>query len=194
MPYAAIARTVMAASGASVRARGPSLEHSLKTTVNLHGKFDLPLESSFGHLVRSIYRMQAALLQARLAEDGVSFGCWYFLRVLWTEDLITQRELSSRTGVNEATTRTAVDRMEKEKLVTRRTDATDRRKRFIRLTPRARELEPSLIAFADELNNRMLEPLQATERAAFLRQLHDVHDHVRQLASRVGDESGVDQV
>lgn len=158
----------------------------------LHGDFNLPLESSFGHLVRSIYRMQAQMLQTRLAEDGISFGCWYFLRVLWAEDMITQRELSLRTGVNEATTRTAVDRMEAEKLVTRRTDAKDRRKRFVRLTPRARALEPSLIEFADHLNNVMLEPVPSNEKAQFLRLLHDIHDHLRGLAAS-SDGSGIDQ-
>lgn len=166
----------------------------MKTPVKLHGEFTLPLENSFGHLVRSIYRMQGQHLQARLAEDGISFGCWYFLRVLWLEDMITQRELSLRTGVNEATTRTAVDRMEAEKLVTRRVDAKDRRKRYIRLTPRARELKPTLIKFADDLNTMMLLPLSGDEKSTFLRHLHDVHDHVRTLVMERDEPTGIDHV
>ncbi len=151
--------------------------------VQLGGGMELRLDSSFGHLIRTIHRQQAQLLQARLAEDGISWGCWYFLRVLWNEDMITQRELSLRTGVNEATTRTAVDRMEAEDLVTRQLDATDRRKRFIRLTSRAKELKPGLIKFADELNGRILEALPAESRQDFLLQLVKLHDHILSITS-----------
>lgn len=160
--------------------------------VSLGGGMELPLESSLGHLVRTIHRVQAQLLQARLAEDGISLGCWYFLRVLWNGDMITQRELSQRTGVNEATTRTAVDRMEAEKLVTRKLDSADRRKRFIRLSARAKELEPALIAFADELNERILEVLPADDRRAFLLQLVRIHDGIRLLTAGSKGESGID--
>jgi DNA-binding MarR family transcriptional regulator len=112
----------------------------------------LPLETSFGYLVREIHRMQARLLQDDLATHGVSGGCWYFLRVLWNEDALTQRELSVRTGVNEATARIAVDRMETEKLVVREQDRHDRRKWIVRLTMRGRNLEPELISLAVKLN------------------------------------------
>ncbi len=153
----------------------PGTQHSAKTT--------LPFESSFGHLVRSIHRMQGHLLQLRLAEDGVSLGCWYFLRVLWEEDMITQRELSIRTGVNEATTRTAVDRMESQSLVTRRNDPRDRRKRYIELTDRARGLEPTLIDFADHLNRSILDILPPEEQEKLIGDLSRIHDHVKALVA-----------
>ena len=146
-------------------------------------RVELPLENSFGHLIRSIHRLQAELLRARLSEDGISLGCWYFLRVLWNEDMITQRELSLRTRVNPATTRTAVDRMEAEKLVNRMNDASDRRKRFIRLTKRAEELEPSLISFADKLNNQILEILPKDKQKELLVHLRKIHDHIKSLAA-----------
>ena len=43
-------------------------------------------------------------LQRRLAEHGVSFGHWTFLRILWERDGLTQRELSDEAGVMEPTT------------------------------------------------------------------------------------------
>jgi DNA-binding MarR family transcriptional regulator len=173
--------------------------HFLKSKTKSHGRrkptsharVQLPLESSFGHLIRSIHRLQAQLLRARLAEDGVSLGCWYFLRVLWNEDMITQRELSLRTRVNQATTRTAVDRMEAERLVNRMNDPKDRRKRFIRLTERAKELEPSLISFADRLNNQILEILPKDKQKELLVHLRKIHDHIQSLAA---NESGFDKL
>lgn len=155
---------------------------------------ELPFASSFGHLVRSIYRLQSQLLQARLAEDGVSIGCWYFLRVLWEEDMITQRELSQRTGLNEATTRTGVDRMEDEDLVVRITDPKDRRKRYIQTTARAKSLEPKLVGFADELNVKVLQPIPKGEQKAFMTNLAAVHAHLEKMAANSKGGSGIDEV
>lgn len=166
----------------------------MKRKVKLDGGMELPLESSLGHLIRTIHRMQAQLLQARLAEDGISLGCWYFLRVLWHGDMITQRELSLRTGVNEATTRTAVDRMEAEDLVARKLDATDRRKRFIGLTTRAQDLKPVLIEFADDLNKRILDVLPAGDRRDFLLDLVQIHDHIRSMTAGLKAENGLDNL
>ncbi len=157
-------------------------------------RIGLPFETSFGHLVRSIHRRQAELLRARLSEDGVSLGCWYFLRVLWDEDMISQRELSLRTGLNQATTRTAVDRMEAEKLVNRIHDPKDRRKWFIRLTVRATVLKPTLIGFADDLNNKILKIVPKTAQMDLLLYLNKIHDHLRSLAVDSKTESGIDKL
>lgn len=56
------------------------------------------------HLVRDAARALGRLLSVRLTEHDVSFGHWSFLRVLWVEDGLTQRELSERFGVMEPTT------------------------------------------------------------------------------------------
>ncbi len=44
---------------------------------------------------------------------GLKRGQWYFLRVLWTEDGLSQRELSARVGTMEPTTVIALRSMER---------------------------------------------------------------------------------
>ena len=56
----------------------------------------------------------------RLAEHGVSFGHWTFLRILWEGDGLTQRELSEQAGVMEPTTFSALKTMERLGYVARR--------------------------------------------------------------------------
>ena len=51
------------------------------------------------HLVRDAGRAYTRALQLRLADHGVPFGHWTFLRILWETDGLTQRELSERAGV-----------------------------------------------------------------------------------------------
>src|SRR5258706_3265838 len=71
------------------------------------------------HLVKDATRALVRGLSMRLAEHGVSFGHWTFLRILWEGDGLTQRELSEQAGVMEPTTFSALQAMERLSLVTR---------------------------------------------------------------------------
>ena len=72
------------------------------------------------HLVKDATRALVRALQMRLAEHGVSFGHWTFLRILWERDGLTQRELSEQAGVMEPTTFSALKAMERLGYVVRR--------------------------------------------------------------------------
>jgi DNA-binding MarR family transcriptional regulator len=144
-------------------------------------EIQVPLAESAGHLVRDIHRMQSRLLQRRIAKYGVKFGSWYYLRVLWSEDGLSQHELSDRVQFNDATTRAAVDRMENEGLVERRSHPEDRRKSCIYLTKRGRELKAKLLPIAVELNDVLLKNLSKTEQQVFLTNLRRTRDNYNEL-------------
>ena len=69
-------------------------------------------DDRLAHLIRDVSRAQMRSLHVRLTAHGVSFGHWTFLRILWLQDGLTQRELSHLAGVMEPTTLTAVTRLE----------------------------------------------------------------------------------
>ena len=98
-------------------------------------------ENSIGYLARVAFRSFSALLERRTLEHEVSAGQWRFLRQLWREDGITQRELSTRVGMREPTTVVALKGLEKAGFITRKKTDDDRRKTFIYLTPHAKKLE-----------------------------------------------------
>ena len=89
---------------------------------------------SAGYLVRDAHRAFQRLLEKRIAAYGVTRGQWYFLRVLWTEDGLSQRELSARVGMMEPTTVIALRSMEKAGLIRRVRSADDKRKAQVWLT------------------------------------------------------------
>src|SRR5215468_5504772 len=60
--------------------------------------------NSIGYLTRIAFRAFSRALEVRTAPHGVSSGQWRFLRVLWQEEGMTQRELSQRVGMREPTT------------------------------------------------------------------------------------------
>jgi DNA-binding MarR family transcriptional regulator len=104
------------------------------------------------HLVKDATRALLRALQMRLTAHAVSLGHWTFLRILWEKDGLTQRELSEQAGVMEPTTFSAVKAMEKLGYVTRRQLDGNRKKVFIFLTAKGRQLKARLVPLAEEVN------------------------------------------
>lgn len=103
-------------------------------------------DRSLGYIIKAAHRAFTRALQDRLRPHGVTLAQWYFLRELWTEDGLTQRELSHRVDVSEPTTATAINLMVRRKLVERRRANGDRRTFYIHLTPRGEALRQSLLS------------------------------------------------
>lgn len=116
-----------------------------------HWREDVP-NDRIAHLVRDTARGLTRALQVRLAVQNVSFGHWVFLRILWEEEGLTQRELSDRAGLMEPTTHTAILKMEQLGYVERRQHDDNRRKLFVYLTRRGRSLKKKLVPLAEEVN------------------------------------------
>ncbi|MGG5818379.1 MarR family winged helix-turn-helix transcriptional regulator [Falsiroseomonas sp. HW251] len=132
----------------------------------------LPLEESLGFQVRDLNRLMQRALAARLAPHGVAPGAWYFLRVLWEEDGLTQRELAARIGMQEPTAVIALRGMEEAGWITRTRSATDRRKVHVSLTPAGRALRETLLPQARAViaeATRGLAPEDAATLIALLR-------------------------
>lgn len=91
-------------------------------------------------------------LQQRLQVHDISFGHWTFLRILWIQDGLTQRELSDLAGVMEPTTFVAVKAMEKMGLIERRQLPGNRKNMHVFLTPQGRSLQEVLVPLAEEVN------------------------------------------
>lgn len=108
--------------------------------------------NSIGYLSRIAFRSFSRALERRTAPHGVSAGQWRFLRVLWAEDGITQRELSRRVGMREPTTVTALKSLERSGFVHRKQSDEDKRRIHVFLTPKARDLEDVLLPFVAEVN------------------------------------------
>jgi DNA-binding MarR family transcriptional regulator len=129
-------------------------------------------DDRLAHLVKDATRALVRALSTRLAERGVSFGHWTFLRVLWERDGLTQRSLSAEAGVMEPTTFAAVKAMERLGYVTRRQVGANRKNVHVFLTPAGRALKRRLVPLAEEVNRVAVAGMSAAEvarmRAALL--------------------------
>ncbi len=115
------------------------------------------------HLVKDTSRALVRALQLRLAEHGVSFGHWTFLRILWERDGLTQRSLSAEAGVMEPTTLTALKAMEEKGYIERRQIPDNRKNVYVHLTPKGRALKAKLVPLAEEVNRIAVEGLDGAD-------------------------------
>ena len=148
-----------------------------RTAAQAHGETPPPLlkspddslGGSLGYLVRDANRAFQRLLERRISPHGVTRGQWYFLRVLWEEDGLSQRELSARVGMMEPTTVIALRGMEKVGLIRRVRGVDDKRVTRVHLTPKARRLRDRLLQISQGVNDQGAEGIDAAALAQFRR-------------------------
>jgi DNA-binding MarR family transcriptional regulator len=109
---------------------------------------------------------------------------WYFLRVLWNEDGLTQRELSRRLGLMEPTTLTAILSMEKRGLIRRVRNKTDRRRMHVYLTPKGKTLKLSLMPLARSVVATATEGFSSLETKRLLSALAEVQENIHGALSQ----------
>lgn len=152
--------------------RSPSTQ-----TVLRHWRDAVP-EDRLAHLVKDAWRALVRALQMRLAEHAVSFGHWTFLRILWENDGLTQRELSEEAGVMEPTTFTALKAMQRLGYIERRRRGKDRKKVYIYLTPKGRALRAKLVPLAEDVNRIAVNGISVSDIAATRRVLLAIIEHL----------------
>lgn len=136
------------------------------------------MKERLAHVIREAARALVRALTARLAEHGVSFGHWTFLRILWERDGLTQRELSEMAGVMEPTTFAALKAMEKLGYVERRQMPQNRKNVYVYLTPQGRALRKKLVPLAEDVNKVATRGARAEDLAATRRVLLAMLDNL----------------
>lgn len=155
----------------------------------------LPFDRSIGYQVRETHRLVQKALQARIEAEGATLGMWYFLRVLWDEDGLTQRELSQRVGTMEPTTQSAIQSMEASGFVRRERNTADKRKINVFLTEAGRALEARLLPAGIEVVDVANAGLSEREKDLLLGLLADVQRNLRMDLQKRGaleDEKELD--
>ena len=119
-------------------------------------------EDSLGYLANRAARSLAHQLAEELRPTGVAIGQWAVLMFLWARDGMSQAELSRVVAIEPPTMVRTVDRMVRDRLVTRVPDPADGRVARICLTERGRSLRDELVPKAAAVNARNLSRM--TER------------------------------
>jgi DNA-binding MarR family transcriptional regulator len=141
---------------------------------------DYPVSESIGLLMRIALFGLRASFKAQLAKHGVPWSAYYYLRVLWEADAITQRELTERVGVMQPNTVSALQTMRRKGWVAITRGEQDRRQIFVNLTPKGRKLMERLLPeIRAVVRPALLENFSAREEKELRRLLNKMCENVR---------------
>lgn len=146
----------------------PTKRSETMSSESLVGLANLP-EERLAHIVRRLARAFQRELETRLKTEDVNFGFWVYLRILWREEGLSQRELSRRAGLTEPTTHTLLNKMEQKGLIERVPFSEGKRRTVVRLSPRGRALQDLLEPMATDVNSKAEQDLTAEEVQLFRR-------------------------
>jgi len=129
------------------------------------------IEESLGYLINRAARAFANRLASEMRPFDVGIGQWAVLMHLWANDGLTQAQLARRVAIEQPTMVRTIDRMERDGLVARTPDPSDRRASRIALTERGWALRDDLVPLADGVNRAATATLTDKEVATLRRLL-----------------------
>jgi DNA-binding MarR family transcriptional regulator len=132
------------------------------------------------------YAGQRRLRDLEAVAGVISFPQARVMMVMDEAERVRMGELSTKLGVTARNVTTIVDGLEREGLLARVPDPTDRRAILLELTPKGREHIAAVHAAQRELAEWFFAALDTTERGALLRLLEKIQETARASADLPG--------
>ncbi len=120
--------------------------------------------TSPGYLINHLARLFVSALQKEIKPLGLTTGVFPIMVHLWERDGLSQKELVQQVGIEQATMANTLTRMERDGLITRRRDSSDKRMQHIWLTIRGRNLREPALEKAMKQNASVLAGLSQQEQ------------------------------
>jgi DNA-binding MarR family transcriptional regulator len=128
-------------------------------------------------LVTHMRRLCSLTLNKRLAVVGCNIHEYAVLFRLATEPEVPQHELAYDAAIDPAAASRLVQSMSRAGLVTTRVHPSDKRQRFVKITPKGRTLERTLSPVVDDALDPLLSGLTPGEEQQLLDLLSKSYDH-----------------
>ena len=114
------------------------------------------MKTNGGFLVTKIKQLGDRIFERILAEkniDAFNGAQGRILYVLWQEDGVPIKNISEKSGLAITSLTTMLERMEKNGLISRKTDEADKRKTLLFLTDKAKKLKEAYDSVSNEMGN-----------------------------------------
>jgi DNA-binding MarR family transcriptional regulator len=134
-------------------------------------------------LLAKLRRYCANAVNKQLSVVGSSLHEYMVLQRLSEDEEAPQSELAYDAAIDPAAVSRLVRDLTRAGVVTTRVDPTDKRQRFIKLTPKGHTLLRTLSPVVDNILKPYMAGLTPAEEQDFLRLLRKAHDNAAQVAS-----------
>jgi DNA-binding MarR family transcriptional regulator len=133
--------------------------------------YNIDRTTSAGYMTNWAARLFAREMDRRLKPLGLSTGHLPIFFALGDGGALSQKALTEYAAIEQPTMAATLSRMERDGLIHREPDASDRRSMLISLTPHAMGKFPAVREAIDTLNEKALGALSEEERKALLTSL-----------------------
>jgi len=149
----------------------------------------ISIDQQPGHMIRRLHQISVGIFMQEAGELGVTPVQYAALQVVNNQPGVDQRTLARTIALDASTTGGVVDRLEARGWLERRMSSADRRTRLLHLTEAGAQALDATVPAMLRAQTRMLEPLNASQRSAFMRLLQVLVTQNNEL-SRAPAEAG----
>jgi len=129
-----------------------------------------------GFLVRRLHQIHVSMFMEVLAEHGMTPVQYGLLSILVDMPGLDQYSVAEELGIDRANVHDVLKRLESRKLLARVVDPHNKRRKLCLATLAGAEIVAKLHPRMQEVQQRMLAPLDEAERSMFMQLLHDLVD------------------
>jgi len=115
----------------------------------------------------------------RLENSGITRVQWIALYYVKTKNKISQRELSNLMNIMDSSAGRLIDRLERDGLIERHRDNTDRRVVFITLTDKGDKLISDLLPIGSQFNDDLLAGIDEKELMIYEKVLNKMISNIK---------------
>jgi len=124
-----------------------------------------------------ISRLSTRFMGSEMSRMGFGPGQFFLLSELYTEEGLSQDELSQRVGVDKSNTSRALAKLEKFGLIQRKNDPKNHKVKKVYLRPKALKVRNEFKKIQRQWNTKLLKGFTKKEKAAFIESLVKIADN-----------------
>jgi len=136
-----------------------------------------------GHLARRVQQLAVALFVQEVGDLGLTPVQYSALQTIANQPGIDQKTLAATIGYDTSTIAGVIDRLEARGLVARQVSPADRRAKLLTPTEEGSQALSAVVPPMLRAQDRLLDPLTATERKEFMRMMRVVIEANAELSN-----------
>jgi MarR family transcriptional regulator, transcriptional regulator for hemolysin len=149
-------------------------------SISVLGMQKYDFQNNIGFIVNKTAKAFVKALESELREKvGVTVGQWKVMVMLINQDGLTQKEIAERLGLEGPTIIPIIDKMEKDDLVVRKVDPSDRRNNKIYRTEKANELWNEMLKCATKVRQVSLKDIPEVNVDITKKVLEHIYQNLR---------------
>jgi MarR family transcriptional regulator, transcriptional regulator for hemolysin len=149
-------------------------------SISILGMQKYDFQNNIGFIVNKTAKAFVKALDSELREKvGVTVGQWKVMVMLINQDGLTQKEIAERLGLEGPTIIPIIDKMEKDDLVIRKVDPSDRRNNKIYRTEKANELWNEMLKCATKVRQVSLKDIPEVNIGITKKVLEHIYQNLR---------------